>query len=148
MTDLPDPTPPAEPVPAPDPTETPSSDSPPAGTDTGEDSPPLPESPSSPSTESSEPTDSPEPEEAPDADDDEQSTEPGAIPGDTAVLLPTDGNWSSEQINAAEKLGIETPQGAPLSAAARETLRGLHEAIAGVRSWCDHIERIVAKLPR
>ena len=63
------------------------------------------------------------------------------------VLLPTDGNWSTQQIELAEKLGLPSPSGQPLSSAARETLRGLREAISGIRSWCDYAERVISKIP-
>jgi hypothetical protein len=169
MSDTPPEAPPADPV---DPTVTPSSDSPTPGSDTGAAS-PAPEQ-SSPPPDTSDPAthvetdadgnpievdengnvptaDEPpaaQPEQPSSVDTGEQSTEPGAIPGDTSVLLPTDGNWSPEQIAAAEAAGVNTPQGAPLSAAARETVRGLLTSIAGIRSWCDYAEKVIARVPR
>lgn len=71
-------------------------------------------------------------------------TPPAPVEG---PLLPTDGNWSPEQIAAADKLGIDTPAGAALSAASQEILRGLEHALAGIEFWVTHARSVMEKLP-
>lgn len=65
----------------------------------------------------------------------------------TPILLPQDGNWSTQQIAAAQQLGIETPQGRPLDPAAREILRGIETALVGIESWLAHARKTLSNLP-
>lgn len=65
----------------------------------------------------------------------------------TAPLLPTDGNYSTEQIAAAEALGLDTPAGRALSSGSLEILRGMEKALAGIDSWLAHARRILGSLP-
>ena len=63
------------------------------------------------------------------------------------VLLPTDGNWSPEQIAIAEQIGVTTPRGVGFSPAALETLRSISGAINEIRNWITLIEQTVNSLP-
>ena len=63
------------------------------------------------------------------------------------MLLPTDGNWSPEQIAIAEQIGVTTPRGVGFFPAALETLRSISGAINEIRNWITLIEQTVNSLP-
>ena len=60
-------------------------------------------------------------------------------------LIPKDGFHDTRESMAAERGGFPTEAGYPLHPAAQQVLKGLTDAIAGIRSWADWAEAQVAK---
>ena len=76
---------------------------------------------------------------------------PVATQGDTNptpdVQLPIGFFHDTREVEAAERLGVATPAGVPLSSAARETLRGIEDSLAVVETAIREIRRILDAMP-